>query len=280
MLAPAGAAIAAESAMFRSLESLGGKFFWGYAIGLTRTWPFFTLNDQQDQPPVAVSTAGAATYTVLQIMRGTIQRDPNGASRTDTLPTAALLIAGLAGRYTLASDGDELQFRLQNTADAAETITLAAGANCTITGDLVVLRGETRLITVTRLTSTTCSVSVLNPFTVAGAVTRPATVLATAGAGTYTAAALLSGFIARDPNGAARTDTTATGTQLDTAAPGLQIGSYFDVQVQNTADAAETITLAGGSGVALIGTIDAVQNETIFIRVVKLGTASYMVREL
>lgn len=266
--------------MFRSLESRGGKFLWGFAIGLARTWPFLTINDQQDQPPAAVSTAGAATYTVQQIIRGTIQRDPNGAGRTDTLPTAALLIAGLQNIYTLASDGDSLEFRIQNTADAAESITLAAGANCTLTGDTVILRGETRLVTVTRLTSTTCAVNVVNPYAVAGAVTRPATVISTAGAGTYSAAALLSGYIARDPNGAGRTDTTATGTQLDTAAPGLQVGSYFDVQIQNTADNAETITLAGGTGVALIGTIDAAQNETIWIRIVKLGTASYMVREL
>lgn len=88
-----------------------------------------------------------------------------------------------------------------------------------------------------------------------------ATALATAGAGTYTAALITSGIITRDPNGASRTDTTDTAAAILTAAQvlGLLMNDYEEMffYVINTADAAETITLAGGTSVTLqgIGTI-------------------------
>jgi hypothetical protein len=40
-----------------------------------------------------ITTAGAVTLTAAQILGGYINRDCNGANRTDTLPTAALLVA-------------------------------------------------------------------------------------------------------------------------------------------------------------------------------------------
>ena len=54
---------------------------------------------------------------------GVIVRDPNGASRTDTLPTAALLVAGFPG----VKVGQVVEVYIVNGADAAETITLAEG---------------------------------------------------------------------------------------------------------------------------------------------------------
>lgn len=86
-------------------------------------WPVVNEN------PAATSlaTAGAETYTAAQLLGGSIVRDPNGASRTDTLPTAALLVAAIPG----AKVGDVIRTYIVNGADAAETITLQAGAGGT-----------------------------------------------------------------------------------------------------------------------------------------------------
>lgn len=79
-----------------------------------------------DQSGAAFSdaTAGNITLTAAQVLGGTVVRDPNGAGRTDTLPTAALLVAALPG----AQVGDIIELTIVNGADAAETITIAAGA--------------------------------------------------------------------------------------------------------------------------------------------------------
>jgi len=70
------------------------------------------------------ATAGARTYTAAEILGGIILRDPAGASRSDVLPTAALLI----GSMRRPRIGDTVECTIINTADAAETITIGAGA--------------------------------------------------------------------------------------------------------------------------------------------------------
>jgi hypothetical protein len=70
------------------------------------------------------ATAGDRTLTAAQLLGGTIVRDCAGAGRTDTLPTAALLVAAIPGVAT----GDTVQTLIINGSDAAETITLAAGS--------------------------------------------------------------------------------------------------------------------------------------------------------
>lgn len=78
----------------------------------------------QGGAPASVATAGAGTYTAAQVLGGIIVRDCAGASRTDTFPTAALLVAAIPG----VSVGDTLRVHIINGSDAAETITLAAGS--------------------------------------------------------------------------------------------------------------------------------------------------------
>lgn len=80
--------------------------------------------------PQTVTTAGAVTYSAGQVLSGMILRDPNGAARTDVLPTAALLVAGLPG----AQIGSYIDLFIRNDADAAETITMSAGTGGTVTG--------------------------------------------------------------------------------------------------------------------------------------------------
>jgi hypothetical protein len=70
------------------------------------------------------ATAGSQTYTAADVLGGIIVRDPSGAARTDTLPTAALLVGAIAK----PRPGDTIECLIVNGADvASETITIAAG---------------------------------------------------------------------------------------------------------------------------------------------------------
>ncbi len=83
------------------------------------------------------------------------------------------------------------------------------------------------------------------------------TAITTAGAGTYTAAAMVgsgSGLnvITRDCNGSSRTDTTDTATAIITALGGdgvVAIGTSFQFLVKNISATGLTITVAAGVGV-------------------------------
>lgn len=92
--------------------------------------------------------------------------------------------------------------------------------------------------------------------------TTTVTTDATAGDLTLTAAMLLGGLVLRDPAGGDRTDTTDTAANLVAAFPSAIVGSSFRVAIRNTADAAETITVAGGAGVTTSGTMTIAQNNT------------------
>lgn len=63
--------------------------------------------------PVSYATVGAQTYTAADIVAGLIVRDCAGASRTDVLPTAALLVAALTGPQV----GDVIRCRVINGSD-------------------------------------------------------------------------------------------------------------------------------------------------------------------
>lgn len=78
--------------------------------------------------PVAISTAGNVTYTPAQLLSGFLLRDGNGGARTDSLPSAAALIAQIQGCMV----GTAFEFELRNTSSTAIAITLAAGAGGTL----------------------------------------------------------------------------------------------------------------------------------------------------
>jgi len=84
---------------------------------------FATTSAGAGGAPVSDATAGARTWTAAEILVGTIVRDCNGASRSDVLPTAALLVAALPGCRV----GDLINCLMINGSDAAETITVGAG---------------------------------------------------------------------------------------------------------------------------------------------------------
>lgn len=71
-----------------------------------------------------------------------------------------------------------------------------------------------------------------------------------AGAQTLSAAEILGGFIIGVPTAAA-TYTTDTAGNIVNAIEGAQVGSAIQFVVRNKASAADTITLAGGTGVTI-----------------------------
>ena len=74
--------------------------------------------------PASYATAGAQTLTAADVLSGIIVADPNGAGRTYTFPTAALLVAAIPG----VAIGDVITCLVINGADANEVLTLAAGS--------------------------------------------------------------------------------------------------------------------------------------------------------
>lgn len=87
-----------------------------------------------------------------------------------------------------------------------------------------------------------------------------ATTDTTAGNETISAAEMLGGLFLRDPNGGDRTDTTDTAANIVGAMDNPQVGDSFELFIRNDADAAETITVAGGTGVTTSGTMTIAQN--------------------
>lgn len=87
----------------------------------------FTKRFAVESALVSKNTAGSVTLTAAEILTGAIVADPNGGTRTYTFPTAALLVAAMvaAGHCQV---GSTLYCLIVNGADAAEAITLAAGA--------------------------------------------------------------------------------------------------------------------------------------------------------
>lgn len=96
--------------------------------------------NQPNMLTTTLSTAGAETLTPAQVLGGLILRDPNGAGRTDTMPTAALLLATMPGVVVDSS----FEFTIRNTADAAETITVAAGTGGTISGTATIAQNNSK----------------------------------------------------------------------------------------------------------------------------------------
>lgn len=83
-----------------------------------------------------------------------------------------------------------------------------------------------------------------------------------AGDVTLSTAQLLGGLILRDPAGGARTDTTPTASEIIDALYEARDNTSKLLIVRNTADAAETLTISGGTGVTVDGTATIAQNNT------------------
>ncbi|RJQ22025.1 MAG: hypothetical protein C4560_03090 [Nitrospiraceae bacterium] len=110
------------------------------AVLLTSTFP--AINDAVARVSTVTTktTAGAVTYTAAELIGGLILRDPNGGARSDVTPTAALIVAGIAGAIASSS----FEFTIRNTADAAETITVTAGVGVTLSGTMTIAQNNSK----------------------------------------------------------------------------------------------------------------------------------------
>ena len=79
---------------------------------------------------------------------------------------------------------------------------------------------------------------------------NPTAVTAT---GALSAAALIGGLITANSASGAITLTSDTGANLDAALPGFGENDAFDFTIINTGATTETVTVAGGTGVTLVG---------------------------
>lgn len=88
--------------------------------------------------PVTKTTAGVVTYSSDEFLGGLILRDPNGAIRSDVTPTAALIVASIAG----AEVGSSYELDIRNT--GAFTITMTAGTGVTLSGTMTIAQNNTK----------------------------------------------------------------------------------------------------------------------------------------
>jgi len=110
-------------------------FFVGQALEAGTTGERFRGFFQVEGPMIAAQPAGAVltetltdarTLTVAECIAGAARLDPGGAGRNLITPTAALVVA--AG----ATVGTQIRINVENTADAAEALTVVAGSGFTV----------------------------------------------------------------------------------------------------------------------------------------------------
>jgi hypothetical protein len=120
--------------------------------------PSITATAKESATVTTDATAGARTYTAAELYGKLILRDPAGANRADVTPTAAALVAAIPGAIV----GSSFEFSIRNTADAAETITLTAGAGITLSGTMTIAQnnGKKFLVVCTNVGSGTEAVTI------------------------------------------------------------------------------------------------------------------------
>ncbi len=133
----AAAALAYSRALV--LEASGAEDDLGSVL-LTAQVPGITQTGWFNTTVTTDATAGARTYTAAELIGALILRDPTGGNRSDVTPTAALIVAGFAGGIV----GSSFEFTIRNTADAAETITVTAGAGVTLSGTMTIAQNNSK----------------------------------------------------------------------------------------------------------------------------------------
>ena len=119
-----------------SNQQAPGGFLWNQAPHISHI-PGVIL---EQVFPVTIATATAVTLKSGDVLNGLILQDPAGGAVTTTLPTAALLAAAIPGLQI----GDSFIFHIRNTADAAETITVAAGSGGSMSGTATIAQNNAK----------------------------------------------------------------------------------------------------------------------------------------
>lgn len=105
------------------------------AFAANRVTAAFGLQDPRFQSltypmvtPTTIATAANVAYTAAQVMSGFILRNPSGTARSDTLPTAASLVAAIQGCMVNTS----FQFEVRNSGTVTVTLVAPVGGGVTI----------------------------------------------------------------------------------------------------------------------------------------------------
>jgi|GEM_PF-6948624 len=96
-----------------------------------RTWNVQTINNNQN-----------VTLAAWRLLGGFILRGTAGASRTDTIASAAEIVAEIEKTGIKPKVGLGFEFVIRNTAGAAENITLQGGTGVTIVGPATISQGQ------------------------------------------------------------------------------------------------------------------------------------------
>lgn len=131
---------------------------------LTGQVPGITQTGWHTTAVATITTADAVTYTAAQVLGGLILRDCAGGARSDVTPTAAQIVAGSAGCIV----GTSFEFTIRNTSDAAETLTITAGAGVTLSGTMTIAQSNSKrfLAVITSITAASEAVTLYSLGTV------------------------------------------------------------------------------------------------------------------
>jgi hypothetical protein len=122
----------------------------GPSLSPARGFPHFNTQVFPTINPVVVNAAANLTYTPAQVLSGMILRDPAGAGRTDTLPSAADLNFALDG----CAVGTVIEFYVRNDGGATVLVQPGVGGGGAVTGSgsVVTLNGKLFWIRFTNVT--------------------------------------------------------------------------------------------------------------------------------
>ena len=122
-----------------SIAATGGDTNISLTLTAKGTGVIQTTQPLTQERSINIDLDDTATVTVAQIMKGIADCIPTAAA-TFTLPTAALLVAGIAN----AQVGDSFSWFVNNASAGANTITVTAGASGTADGTMTVAQGVVR----------------------------------------------------------------------------------------------------------------------------------------
>jgi len=124
---------------------------------ITTSKDMVIVDDELVSKRTQTAVTNTATITAAQLITGILDGTPTDAA-TYTLPTAALLVAGIAN----CKVGSSFFFAVNNKAGGAYTITVAAGSGGTADGTLTVAQNVIRLflVIITNVTSSSEAYSV------------------------------------------------------------------------------------------------------------------------
>jgi hypothetical protein len=114
------------------------------SLSPARGFPHFNSLVYPTINPTVVNAASAATYTAQSLLSGMILRDPAGAARSDTLPSAALLVAALPG----VAVGTTFRVIVRNDAGGAFAITVLTAPGVTLSGTMTIAQSNLKVFMV------------------------------------------------------------------------------------------------------------------------------------